>query len=166
MAQKTLTFQNRTLTYAEWDAETGIPEGTLRGRIKMGWSVERTLTEKNSVGRRKKPVDTSLIGMKVGPNNLVVREKIESSDNYIVETADGNDSWIVPGYRLRNPDKLKNLEGPPIRARYYVTSPDNVEMGVTNLKTLCDKLKLDFNKMLKVADGLQANHQGWKCRKA
>ena len=40
-----ITAFGETLPCAEWARKTGIPKNTLRGRIKMGWSPERALTE-------------------------------------------------------------------------------------------------------------------------
>lgn len=39
-----LTFQDRTMTIAEWARELGIGDSTIRFRLKNGWSVERALT--------------------------------------------------------------------------------------------------------------------------
>ncbi|MBW4483024.1 MAG: hypothetical protein KME14_10810 [Tildeniella torsiva UHER 1998/13D] len=164
MAAKTLTYQGKTQTYAEWAAETGIKQSTLIGRVKAGWPVERTLTEPARSGRRKKPVDASLIGKKIG-ENLSVKEKMGSSNNYIVENRDGSKSWLVPGYTLLKPQNLQ-LDESSLRARYYVTDPDKTEVGVVNLNAFCEVVKLDFNIMLRVAEGQQATHKGWKCRRA
>lgn len=40
-----LTLNGKTLTLAEWADETGIPYFTLHGRLRRGWTVERTLSE-------------------------------------------------------------------------------------------------------------------------
>lgn len=60
-----LTFQEITLTLVEWTERTGIPENTIRERIRRGWSVEKSLTtpartkrspgstERTRFGRRK-----------------------------------------------------------------------------------------------------------------
>lgn len=42
----TLTLNNETHTIAEWTKITGISKAAIEGRLKRGWSVERTLTEK------------------------------------------------------------------------------------------------------------------------
>lgn len=39
-----LTLGGKQQTLREWAAETGIPFGTIKGRLQRGWSVERTLT--------------------------------------------------------------------------------------------------------------------------
>src|SRR6266540_871109 len=39
-----LTWNGETLTTFEWAERTGIPAGTIRGRIVQGWSVEEALT--------------------------------------------------------------------------------------------------------------------------
>jgi len=39
-----LTFQGETLCAAEWARRMGVSRTCIRGRIKAGWSVERTLT--------------------------------------------------------------------------------------------------------------------------
>jgi hypothetical protein len=39
-----LTFKGETKTVAEWAEVTGIRDSTLRTRLSLGWSVERTLT--------------------------------------------------------------------------------------------------------------------------
>jgi hypothetical protein len=43
-----VTFKGKTLCLRDFAKEVGIPEGTLRGRLKRGWSVERALTEPSS----------------------------------------------------------------------------------------------------------------------
>ncbi len=39
-----LTFQNRTLTLAEWGRALGFPETLVRDRRRAGWPVDRILT--------------------------------------------------------------------------------------------------------------------------
>lgn len=39
-----ITFNGKTQTLAEWSRETGIQEGTIRFRMKSGWSVRDALT--------------------------------------------------------------------------------------------------------------------------
>lgn len=38
------TFNEKTKCIAEWAEEFGIPDGTLRARLKYGWSIDRALT--------------------------------------------------------------------------------------------------------------------------
>lgn len=40
-----LTHLGETLPLSEWATRTGMPENTIRSRLKRGWSDERTLTE-------------------------------------------------------------------------------------------------------------------------
>lgn len=40
-----LTFKGETKSVAEWAEQTCIPDETLRGRLRMGWPVERILTQ-------------------------------------------------------------------------------------------------------------------------
>jgi len=40
-----VTFKNQTHCIAEWVEITGISRGTIRSRLRRGWSVERVLTE-------------------------------------------------------------------------------------------------------------------------
>ena len=47
-----LTFQGKTLTFAEWSDVTGIPQGTIFDRTAGGWSVERTLTSQLGATRK------------------------------------------------------------------------------------------------------------------
>lgn len=47
------TFDGKTLTLSEWASYTGIREMTLRRRIRMGWPIERALTEPARLGRKK-----------------------------------------------------------------------------------------------------------------
>lgn len=37
-------FNGETHTLAEWQKITGIPQATIRGRLKRGWTIERALT--------------------------------------------------------------------------------------------------------------------------
>jgi hypothetical protein len=46
MDNKGITFNGKTLTIAEWAKETGIKPGTIRQRLKRGWSTERALTQR------------------------------------------------------------------------------------------------------------------------
>ena len=41
-----ITFNGKTQTVTEWAREMGLTEGMLRSRLDLGWSVERSLTEK------------------------------------------------------------------------------------------------------------------------
>ncbi len=40
-----LTHGGRTMNAVQWAAELGLSANTLRSRLRLGWSVERTLTE-------------------------------------------------------------------------------------------------------------------------
>lgn len=40
-----IEYQGRRLTVREWALDAGIPERLLRGRLRMGWPMERALTE-------------------------------------------------------------------------------------------------------------------------
>lgn len=42
--KRLIEFQGRTQGVIDWARETGIPLETLRSRLKLGWTVERTLT--------------------------------------------------------------------------------------------------------------------------
>ncbi len=44
-SNRSLTFNGKTQTMAEWAEETSIPYFTLHTRLRRGWTVERTLTE-------------------------------------------------------------------------------------------------------------------------
>lgn len=52
-----LTYNNETKSIAEWSIETGIPYNTLRGRVRRGWSDEKSITT---------PVDKSKSNKKAG----------------------------------------------------------------------------------------------------
>ena len=39
-----ITFNNKTLTYSEWEVVTGIKQHTIAKRIKQGWTIENALT--------------------------------------------------------------------------------------------------------------------------
>jgi hypothetical protein len=164
---KTLEFQGKTQTVSQWAEETGIPYANITGRLKLGWPVDRALTEAVQRGRRREDVDFSLIGKQLG-QGLTVKEKIGTSNQYRVENANGSKSWVVPAYRLRKPEAhLRMSAGSPTRERYLVKSPfDDLEVGVTNLATFCEGMDLDFTTMLNVAAGIQKSHKGWKCRTA
>lgn len=54
-SNRTLTHSNRTQTIALWSREIGLSVGTILGRLKRGWSHERTLTEKPIRGRNQSP---------------------------------------------------------------------------------------------------------------
>jgi hypothetical protein len=41
-----LTFEGRTLTIAQWGRDKNIPAGTIKTRLRVGWTIERALTEK------------------------------------------------------------------------------------------------------------------------
>ena len=45
-----VTFQGRTQCLAAWAEEIGVKAGILQARLKKGWSVERTLTERVGKG--------------------------------------------------------------------------------------------------------------------
>lgn len=41
-----ITYNGKTQTPQQWSEEIGISKGTIRARLRSGWSVEKTLTEK------------------------------------------------------------------------------------------------------------------------
>lgn len=43
--RRELIFQGKVMSLAAWAREVGLTAGTLRRRLKLGWSVERALTE-------------------------------------------------------------------------------------------------------------------------
>lgn len=42
---KEITFNNKTMTIAEWAEETEISDNEIRKRLIRGWTIERTLTQ-------------------------------------------------------------------------------------------------------------------------
>lgn len=48
-----LTYNGQTKYYAEWEKEFNLPKGTIRGRLRNNWSIEKTLLtpvkHKNSI---------------------------------------------------------------------------------------------------------------------
>ena len=48
-----LEYNGVRKTVAEWAEETGLNVGTIRSRLKRGWSAEKTLTEKPYIGRNQ-----------------------------------------------------------------------------------------------------------------
>jgi hypothetical protein len=49
-----LTYDGRTMAASDWADEMGISLGLILGRLSLGWSVERTLTEPKHNARRRK----------------------------------------------------------------------------------------------------------------
>lgn len=41
---KLITFNNRTLSRAEWEREIGLSRGMIRSRLIVGWTIEKILT--------------------------------------------------------------------------------------------------------------------------
>lgn len=48
-----IEFSGERMTAIQWSERTGIGEGTIRKRIRLGWPVERVLTEKPVIGRNQ-----------------------------------------------------------------------------------------------------------------
>lgn len=48
-----LKFNGRSQTISQWARETGIERRTILRRLKLGWSIERALTEKPVVGKNQ-----------------------------------------------------------------------------------------------------------------
>jgi hypothetical protein len=48
-----IEFSGERMTAMQWSERTGIGEGTIRKRIRLGWPVERVLTEKPVIGRNQ-----------------------------------------------------------------------------------------------------------------
>ena len=42
------------MTLKDWSIFLGIPYGTIQGRIKKGWSIEKAFTEPINVNKRNK----------------------------------------------------------------------------------------------------------------
>ena len=51
-SSRTLTLNGRTMRLKEWAAASGIAYETIASRMRQGWSVERTLTERPQFRRR------------------------------------------------------------------------------------------------------------------
>jgi hypothetical protein len=49
-----ITHNGETKCLVEWAEATGINADAIYGRLKLGWSIERALTEPVQLGRRKK----------------------------------------------------------------------------------------------------------------
>ena len=47
-----LTYKGESCCLEEWSIRSGIGQSTLSQRLKLGWSVERTLTTPNKEGRK------------------------------------------------------------------------------------------------------------------
>jgi hypothetical protein len=47
-----LEFEGKTLSVAGWAEHLGIPHSTIFGRLRMGWSVERILTQPRRANSR------------------------------------------------------------------------------------------------------------------
>lgn len=56
-ASKTYTFNGETRTLPEWGEQIGISHHTLRGRLQLGWSMERLFSPIGSQGRKRAVVD-------------------------------------------------------------------------------------------------------------
>lgn len=48
-----ISHGGHSLTAPEWERRTGIHRATIEQRIALGWSIERTLTEPPTPGRRR-----------------------------------------------------------------------------------------------------------------
>ena len=44
-SNRLITYGGRTLCLAAWEEETGIPQATIAYRLRVGWSVERALSQ-------------------------------------------------------------------------------------------------------------------------
>ena len=52
---KQLIAFGRGLSLREWSEETGLPEGTIRSRLKYGWTLEDALSRDVQVHRKSTP---------------------------------------------------------------------------------------------------------------
>lgn len=52
------------------------------------------------------------------------------------------------------------------RKKYIVTSPDGQEILIDGMRKFCAQHDLHNAAMIKVAQGVQTNHKGWKCKYA
>lgn len=46
-----LTLSGKTLCVPDWSSETGIPISTIRNRIRLGWTLQETLTTPSFIGK-------------------------------------------------------------------------------------------------------------------
>lgn len=51
-SNRVLTVRGRSMTLAQWAAELGVERRTLTTRLRLGWSVERVLTEPVNLAKR------------------------------------------------------------------------------------------------------------------
>ena len=47
-------YQDKVMTLKDWSMFLGMPYGTIQGRIKNGWSIEKAFTEPINVNKRNK----------------------------------------------------------------------------------------------------------------
>ena len=47
-------YQDKVMTLKDWSMFLGIPYGTIQGRIKNGWSIEKAFTEPININKRNK----------------------------------------------------------------------------------------------------------------
>ncbi len=48
-----ITFKGKTMNVNEWEKKLNMSSGAIRGRLKRGWSIEKTLTTPKIKGRLK-----------------------------------------------------------------------------------------------------------------
>jgi hypothetical protein len=48
-----IELNGKRMTAMQWSEQTGIGESTIRKRIRLGWPVEKVLTEKPVIGRNQ-----------------------------------------------------------------------------------------------------------------
>lgn len=57
---RSLTYNGRTLTLAEWARELGVPRQTIRYRVAAGWEVADIVSRQPDRSIRRKPVNGHL----------------------------------------------------------------------------------------------------------
>lgn len=70
-----LTFNGVTDTIQGWADRVGIARGVIKGRLKMGWSIERILTAPSSLTARHRAVTHCPKGHEYTPENTGIQMK-------------------------------------------------------------------------------------------
>lgn len=116
-----LTFNNKTLTLAQWAELTGISYGALLSRLRRGWSVERTLiTPQQHICKGKQEIIDN-----IEVDNFIQKLKDNNEtalSNYLYSLMVKYKQYLNNEYLINNKECLVEMENICIRLKNIIHS--------------------------------------------
>lgn len=139
--------------------------------IKRGFRHSEATRELMSIKSRKnweRPEYREIItaasrGIKRSPETIERNAAAKRGKKASEETKQKMRDAVRKAFPPRTPEHSAKIAATKTK-RYVVTSPELVEMRISNLREFCRANNLQQSHMSKVAKGIKLSHKGWLCR--